>query len=82
MRKDDHCKRTHHRILAKIEEGDTPAGMFHAKHFAGHTLVFAEMLASFANRNAIRARSKGREEQCQKQGFVDVPAESTAKLCG
>jgi hypothetical protein len=63
VRKNHNGKRTHHGILAKIEEGDAPAGMFYPDYLAGDALVFPYVLPSLGYRNAAGGR-ESREEQC------------------
>jgi hypothetical protein len=51
--KDHHGEWTDHRILAEIEESDTPAGVLYTNRLAADTLVFAYVLARFSNGNAL-----------------------------
>jgi hypothetical protein len=51
--KDPHGERTDHRILAEIEEIDTPAGVLYTNRLAADALVFAYVLARFSNGNAL-----------------------------
>jgi hypothetical protein len=39
--------------------------MFYADNFAGDTLVFADVLASLSNGNAVGRNGERGEEQCQ-----------------
>jgi hypothetical protein len=51
--KDHHGEWTDHRILAEIEESDTPAGVLYTNRLAADALVFAYVLTRFSNGNAL-----------------------------
>jgi hypothetical protein len=51
--KDHHGEWTDRRILAEIEESDTPAGVLYMNRLGADALVFAYVLARFSNGNAL-----------------------------
>jgi len=56
MRKNDDREWTHHGILAKVEKCNAPADMFYAQHFASDALVFADVLTSRGDWDAVAGK--------------------------
>src|ERR1700675_4413898 len=79
MRKNHDSEWAHHGILAEIDSREV-AAVLYPNHLAGDALVFAYVLASLGNRDAVRSR-QGREDQCQQQkSTAGWSAESAPKL--
>jgi hypothetical protein len=66
VRKHHDGKWTHHRILAEIEQRNAPAHVFYVKDFAGDASVFAYVLASLREGNAVRGGAECGEDQCDQ----------------